>query len=143
MQGVAVAPENTNFNREDWKLAADSSVLYPQLDWEGECIEAASVVEKEGRLYMFYAGGYNNAPQQIGVAVSDDALHWKRLSDQPFLPNGKPGEWNSSESGHPHIFTDVDGRYFLFYQGNNTCGATWYITNTEIFWNEEGPYRRK
>ena len=57
---------------------------------------------------MFYAGAYNNAPQQIGVAVSEDGLNWKRLSEEPFLRNGKPGEWNSSESGHPHLFTDLE-----------------------------------
>lgn len=74
------------------------------------------------KLYMFYAGAYNNAPQQIGVAESEDGIVWKRLSEEPFLRNGKPGEWNSSESGHPHIFTDSDGRTYLFYQGNNDNG---------------------
>lgn len=50
----------------------------------GECIEGASIVKKDNKLYMFYAGAYNNAPQQIGVAVSEDGLNWKRLSEEPF-----------------------------------------------------------
>lgn len=138
--GVATAPASTNFNREDWTLAADSSILYPVYDWEGECIEGASIARKNGKLYMFYAGAYNNAPQQVGVAVSTDGITWQRLSKEPFLKNGAPGEWNSSESGHPHLFTDSDGRTYLFYQGNNDNGRTWYITNTEIFWKADGPY---
>lgn len=139
LQGVATAPAKTNFNRDQWThVSKDGPILKPELPWEGECIEAASVIERNGRLYMFYAGGYNNWPQQIGVAESQDGIHWTRLSDQPFLANGKPGEWNSSESGHPHIFNDGK-RTFLFFQGNDDNGKTWWISNVEVFWNEKGP----
>ena len=85
---------------------------------------------------MFYAGAYNNVPQQIGVAVSDDGIRWQRLSDQPFLRNGNPDDWNACESGHPHLFTDTDDRNYLFYQGNNDNGHTWLLTHQEIFWQQ-------
>lgn len=140
MQGVAAAPLNTDFNRNDWKQLADYPIMTPEYQWEGECVEGASVIQRGEELYMFYAGAYNNWPQQIGVAKSSDGIHWKKLSDKPFLTNGKPGEWNSSESGHPHIFEDENGRTFLFYQGNNDNGKTWYLSNVEVFWNENGPY---
>jgi sucrose-6-phosphate hydrolase SacC (GH32 family) len=141
MQGVAVAPGGTSFDRQSWKnLSTDGPVLQPELPWEKDCIEGASVIEDGGVLYMFYAGAYNNAPQQIGVAVSSDGINWKRLSDKPFLVNGKPDEWNSSESGHPHIFRDKDRRTFLFFQGNNDNGKTWFISNVEVKWNKAGPY---
>jgi hypothetical protein len=81
---------------------------------------------------MFYAGGYNNAPQMIGLATSTDGLTWKRTSDQPLIPNGAPGTWNSSESGHPGVFVDEDGTILLFYQGNNEKGRTWYLSNVKI-----------
>ena len=93
---------------------------------------------RDGKMWMFYAGAYNNAPQQIGVAVSTDGIHFKRMSDTPFKPVGKPGEWNSSESGHPHLFCDSDGRTYLFYQGNNDNGKTWLLTNEEVLWNPDG-----
>lgn len=142
MQGVATAPLSTNFDREDWTQATDSSILYPTLPWEGECIEGASIAQKGDNLYMFYAGAYNNWPQQVGVAVSDDGITWKRIFTEPFLANGKPGEWNSCESGHPHIFTDLDGRTYLFYQGNNDNGQTWYLSNVEVFWENGIPFMR-
>jgi hypothetical protein len=88
---------------------------------------------------MFYAGGYNNAPQQIGVTESSDGIHWTRLSDHPFLTNGKPGTWNSSESGHPYIFADPNGDDFLFFQGNNDNGKTWFISNLKIKWSYGKP----
>ncbi len=139
--GVASAKKNTNFSRGQWKdLSVEKPILSPELSWEGECIEAASVIEKNGKLYMFYAGAYNNWPQQVGVAVSSDGVTWTRLSDKPFLCNGKENEWNYSESGHPHIFEAPDGRTFLFFQGNRDKGKTWYLSNIEVFWNENGPY---
>lgn len=142
MQGVATAPLSTDFSRKDWTQACDSSILRPEYPWEGQCIEGASIAKKGNKLYMFYAGAYNNAPQQIGVAVSNDGIHWKRLSKEPFLRNGKPGEWNASESGHPHLFTDNNGRTYLFYQGNKDNGKTWYISNIEVFWKNGRPYMK-
>lgn len=140
LQGVAIAPGDTDFSAGSWKTACDKSILAPEYDWEGMCIEGASICHKGKKMYMFYAGAYNNAPQQIGVAVSRDGVHWKRLSKEPFKANGKPGEWNSSESGHPHIFTDNDGRTYLFYQGNNDKGKTWYLTQEEVLWKHGKPY---
>ena len=141
MQGVAVAPGSTNFERQDWThLSTERSILKPELSWELDCVEAASVIKRNNKLYMFYAGGYNNDPQQVGVATSTDGVYWDRLFTEPFLVNGKSGDWNSSESGHPHIFDDPSGRTYLFYQGNNDNGKTWYISNIEVFWNNKGPY---
>jgi predicted GH43/DUF377 family glycosyl hydrolase len=140
MQGVAAAPANTDFNREDWKQLTDYPIMIPEFDWEKKCVEGASVIQRGDELYMFYAGAYNNEPQQVGIAKSHDGVHWEKISKKPFLPNGKPGEWNSSESGHPHIFKDTDGRTFLFFQGNNDKGKTWFISNVEVFWNKNGPY---
>ncbi len=141
LQGVATTDKNTDFSKGKWTdLSLEKPILAPEFPWEGECIEAASVIERNGKLYMFYAGGYNNYPQQVGIAVSEDGVNWKRLQNEPFLRNGKPGEWNSSESGHPHIFETPEKRTFLFYQGNNDNGKTWFISNVEVFWNKKGPY---
>jgi beta-1,2-mannobiose phosphorylase / 1,2-beta-oligomannan phosphorylase len=140
MQGVASASAGTNFNRGQWTQLTDYPIMKPEYPWEGACIEAASVVQQSNLLYMFYAGAYNNYPQQIGVAKSSDGIKWERVSDKPFLKNGSPGEWNHSESGHPHLFRDEDGKTYLFYQGNNDNGKTWYISKVEIHWNEKGPY---
>ena len=116
--------------------------MKPELPWEGDCIEAASVIEKEGALYLFYGGAYNNAPQHIGLAKSSDGVHWERLSNKPFLANGKLGEWNSSESGHPHIFANPKGPDYLFFQGNDSKGKTWLLSNVKIGWKDKMPFIR-
>lgn len=140
MQGVASAPATTSFNREDWTQLGTGPILKPEFPWEGECIEGASIVRQGDWLYMFYAGAYNNKPQQVGVARSRDGVKWERLSNKPFLTNGDPGSWNSSESGHPHLFKDDNGRTYLFYQGNNDNGKSWYLSKVEVKWNKQGPY---
>jgi len=144
MLGVAVAAGNTNFNREDWiNLSKDQPVLKPQFPWEETCTEGASVVEMNQCLFMFYAGAYNNRPQQIGVAKSSDGIKWERLSNKPFLENGEPGTWNSCESGHPHLFKDENGKTYLFFQGNNDFGKTWHISNMKMYWRNEMPFIKK
>ena len=140
LQGVSAAPVDSDFARDKWKqLNTAGPILKPELPWEGRCIEAAAMAEHEGRLYMFYAGSYNNAPQQVGVAVSDDGVHFTRLFDEPFLPAGKPGSWNTSESGHPFLFQDDDGQDYLFYQGNNDKGKTWYLSVVPVEWKDGRP----
>ncbi|TBL81392.1 glycoside hydrolase [Paenibacillus thalictri] len=135
MQGVATAPLDSDFGREAWSEACGDTILKPELPWEGQCIEAAALCKRDGKLIMFYGGAYNNCPQQIGCAVSDDGIRWERLFDEPFLPNGAEGSWNSSESGHPFLFTDDDSRTYLFYQGNNDNGKTWYLSQIEVVWD--------
>ena len=139
MLAVAAAPLDSGFVRESWKQLCDAPILRPELPWEKRCIEAPAVWKHNGRSYMFYAGAYNNQPQQIGCAVSDDGISWKRLSDKPILPNGKPGQWNSSESGHPGVFVDNNGRTYLFFQGNNDNGKTWYISKMKVEWKDDIP----
>lgn len=140
MQGVSKCPLDGRFERGSWKQCCEDAVLKPELEWEQECIEAAATIVKDGRVYLFYAGAYNNSPQQIGVAVSDDGVHFTRLSEEPFVKNGEEGSWNSSESGHPYVFEDEDGRIYLFYQGNNDNGKSWYLSKLEIDFQNGVPY---
>ncbi len=138
-QGVAYTSLNSDFSRSSWTQALNEPILKPSLSWEKQCIEAASCIRRGKYLYMFYAGGYNNEPQQIGVARSKDGIKWIRLSKDPFLKNGLKGTWNESESGHPGIFEDTDGKTYLFYQGNNDLGKSWYISKVEVLWTKKGP----
>ncbi|MGI6242959.1 MAG: family 43 glycosylhydrolase [Prevotella sp.] len=127
--GLAVTGKNSSFDRTSWThLSTAGPVLAPTLPWETKCIEAPSAIVLDGKLYLFYAGGFNNDPQQIGIATGTDPLYMTRMSDTPFLKNGQPGEWNESESGHPDIFQDNDGQLYLFFQGNKTKGRDWLLS---------------
>lgn len=131
--GVATADLSSDFSRSTWSHACSAAILSPELLWEKACIEAPATIVNDNRIFMFYGGAYNCEPQQIGCAVSDDGIHFERVSEMPFLPNGEPGDWNESESGHPFAFRDTDGKAYLFYQGSNDKGKTWYISKRSIF----------
>lgn len=83
MLGVATAPLASDFSRSTWKQLSDGPVLKPELPWETRCIEAPSVLQRGDTRYLFYGGGYNNDPQQIGGAVSKDGVHFQRLFIEP------------------------------------------------------------
>lgn len=140
--GLAAAQRDSDWGRDAWRMIGNGPILSPELPWEKNCIEASAVCEHNGKLYLFYAGGYNNEPQQIGcaVCVSEDLTRWERISEEPLLPNGEPGTWNTSESGHPFVFTDTDGAHHLFYQGNNDNGQTWLLSRNTISWSGDRPY---
>jgi len=135
----AVASLASSFGCRAWTQLGNGPLLKPELPWEQECIEAPALCRREGKFFMFYGGAYNNKPQQIGCACSTDGIVWERLQNTPFLPNGKTGEWNSSESGHPFVFVDNDDRVYLFYQGNADMGRSWYLSQVELVWRKGCP----
>ncbi len=138
--GGAWAALDSGFGKASWTMLAQQSILSPELQWEGECIEAPATIVYEGKVYMFYGGSYNCTPQQIGCAVSADGVFFQRVDTAPFLPCGAPDAWNSSESGHPYVFRDpVDNRVHLFYQGSADMGKTWYLSRAEITFRDGKP----
>lgn len=139
--GGAWAELDSGFGRNAWHMLAQQSLLTPELQWEGECIEAPATLVHENQIYLFYGGSYNCTPQQIGCAVSRDGVFFERLSTQPFLPCGRPEAWNSSESGHPYVFQDEDGSIHLFYQGSADMGETWYLSKTNLRFEHGVPQR--
>jgi len=137
---AASAELDSGFGRGAWTQLGDGPVMKPELPWETRCIEAPSAVVRDDKLYLFYGGGYNNDPQQIGCAVSDDGVHFRRLFvDEPLLPHGGPGDWNASESGHPGMYEE-DGHTYMFFQGNPDHGKSWYLSVVEIGWRDGLPY---
>ncbi len=154
--GVSSAPLDTDFAPGSLtQLNLDAPILAPRvptpldppnvdLQWEHACIEAPTTTVRSGKLYVFYAGGYNNQPQQIGCAVTEDGLHLRRLNNgQPVLPVGAPGTWNDRESGHPGYFQDEKGNGWLFFQGNNAAEShaahadTWYLSVKRVTWHPQ------
>lgn len=137
--GLAEADLHSGLGAGSWKdVSTEGPLLAPKLAWEQVCIEAPTAIKHGSSYFMFYAGAYNNQPQQIGAARSADAIHWTRLSDLPFLPNGAPGTWNSSESGHPGLL-ETHGKTYLFYQGNDDHGETYHLSVVPILWKNDLP----
>jgi len=86
---VTGAVSESAFSRQDWRPLGDALLLRPELPREKQCIDAPPLLEHQGYLFMFYAGAYNNEPQQIGCARSTDGVKWERVSKEPLLPAGR------------------------------------------------------
>jgi hypothetical protein len=133
MLGMACAPYGSSYDSKSWtEISVNAPLLQPELTWEKNCIEAGSVIERNGIWYMFYAGAYNHERQQIGVAWSADGMNFKRMSEEPVFPHGKEGEWNAWESGHPGVFEDDDGQVYLFYQGKATLKGDYQLSCVKV-----------
>ncbi|MBO4540936.1 MAG: glycosidase, partial [Bacilli bacterium] len=59
----------------------------PQNDWESLCVLNPAVIydEKRGEFVMFYRAAGNGEEHRIylGLATSQDGIHFERKSDQP------------------------------------------------------------
>ena len=55
LMGVAAAPIDSDFSRGTWTQLVDAPILKPELPWEKKCLEAASILRRGKKLFMFYA----------------------------------------------------------------------------------------
>ena len=109
----------------------------PKNEWEEKCVlNPAAIYDEESKKFvMLYRAAGNDVRHQIklGLATSTDGIHFERISSEPVLPCGKPGEWNSSESGHPYAFTDDDGSFVRhveihsFYRRDRSVSVDFYL----------------
>lgn len=92
-----------------------------------------AVVKYNGTYYMYYSLNPDfNHPESgwgIGIAQSDDLTDWNILGQLK-----AEGELESSG------IEDDDGSVYLFYQGNNDGGRSWYLSNVKIDFKNGIPY---
>jgi predicted GH43/DUF377 family glycosyl hydrolase len=108
--------------------------LGPKGAWDAGMVESPVIWfdSTARRFAMVYAGyarvredvrGYNAvARPQVGLAWSDDLLHWTKDPRNPiFGPSGIPGTSDAEGTPGPFIIR-AQGKYFLFYFGTTGTG---------------------
>ncbi len=75
-------------NLHDWQVLSDA--LHPSLEetWDDYTTWTGSVVQHEGLWYLFYTGGSRaerGLVQRIGLATSDDLIHWEKHAANPLI----------------------------------------------------------
>jgi hypothetical protein len=76
-----------------------------------------AVVERGGRLCMWYSRRSLEEGYRMGYAESDDGLHWTRMDDQAVLAPSGGDAWDGQEVSLASIEQTPAGTY-LFYNGN-------------------------
>ena len=108
-----------------WRRAKDEPILsVHQPDcgpWEKDCIYQPWLVEHQGKFHNFYNAA-NGHVEQMGLALSDDLLAWKRYARNPVIPNGPKGSYNEKFSSDGKVFRDGD-HWVGFFFGVGRGGA--------------------
>jgi beta-fructofuranosidase len=71
-----------------WRVLPDALHPGPEGSWDDLATWTGSAIEHDGRWYMLYTGinrGEHGLIQRIGLAVSDDLVHWEKHPANPVL----------------------------------------------------------
>lgn len=138
--GIGYTPENTNIVHE-WQRAG-SPVLSPQdkdaRTWEKATIYKSSIVwdkqKHTGHPFVMYYNAKSDTVERIGMAVSDDMLHWKRYGQQPVMDHhsGITGDAVIRKIGNVYVMF-----YFgAFWQGRNDAFNRFACSYDLIHWTD-------
>jgi predicted GH43/DUF377 family glycosyl hydrolase len=94
--------------KEKWQEYPGNPVLAPgnKDGWDGKAIGSMSVVMAGGTLHMYYEG-WGQGTIQIGHAVSEDGMHWKKDPENPVLPRSEEG-WDSGGTWDAFVLYEDD-----------------------------------
>lgn len=90
----------------------------PRGSWDELGVADPYVIEAGGQLYLYYLGLDRAKRQRLGVARSDDGIHWTRLLSNPILELGDPGTFDENGLGEPAVWS-AHGRYWMLYTGRS------------------------
>jgi predicted GH43/DUF377 family glycosyl hydrolase len=115
-EGVASSDDGITWQRA--KKEPILSVHQPDCaTWEKDCIYQPWLLEHHGKFYNFYNAA-NGDTEQIGLALSDDMLEWRRYKHNPVIPNGPgrgEGSYNQKFSSDGKVFRDKDHWTQIFF----------------------------
>ncbi|MDD5500623.1 MAG: hypothetical protein PHH57_02930 [Candidatus Omnitrophica bacterium] len=86
----------------------------PTDSWDEGSVIIVSILALEDAYVAFYEGQDRKNQYAVGMAVSQDCIHWKKHEQNPVLARGRPGDKDEMTVNSPHVFkTKKD--IFLFY----------------------------
>ncbi len=91
-----------------------------KLWWEKRHVSRCCIYKEKNMYYMFYAGN-DGKWERIGIASSKSLTSFNRLSKEPVLSTGKPGEWDEMSISDPRVLK-YKNKYLMFYSRFNTLG---------------------
>jgi predicted GH43/DUF377 family glycosyl hydrolase len=94
-----------------------SPISNKTIQWEQRNVLNPSAVVREGKVYLIYRAQDNEMTSRLGLAISDDGLHFKKQGTPIFYPdndNMKDYEWKGGVED-PRIVERKDGTYIMTY----------------------------
>ncbi len=114
--------------------------------WEAKDVFNPAIVTRNGKVYMLYRAqdkvGKPAGTSRIGLAVSTDAVHFKRMPAPVFYPDNdafKPEEWEGG-CEDPRVVADSKGTYYMTYTAYDGTTARLFIATSPdlLHWKKYG-----
>ena len=101
-----------------------------------------SAVVKDGKVYLIYRAQDNNMTSRLGLAISDDGLHFKKEPNPILFPDQdvfNKYEWKGGIED-PRIVESEDGTYILIYTSYDGKTARLCLATSKDLrhWNKHG-----
>ena len=110
----------TSTNGTTWTKYGSNPVFTASQAWEANEVAPDTVIWDgvAGVFKMWYHGGNNAGPRQIGYATSSDGITWTRgNSNNPVLTNGTAGAWDESSVADAAVVRMSSTDYRMWYLG--------------------------
>lgn len=157
--GCTTAPKQAE--SESWELTgfvkADSinPILSPSLEetfvcpiqqktiaWSEKNVLNPAAVVKDGKVYLLYRSQDSAITSRLGLAVSDDGLHFTKMKAPVLYPDNdsmKIYEWKGGVED-PRLVEAEDGRYILTYTSYDGKTARLCIASSTdlLHWTKQG-----
>lgn len=142
-------------------LSFTDPITQRTIKWEERNVLNPTAVVKDNKVYLLYRAQDSTGTSRIGMAISDDGLHFERQSSPVFYPDiddMKVYEWNYKKSPDytadtedcssclfdgvedPRIVETEDGRYIMTYTAydGKTARLSLASSNDLVQWTKHG-----
>lgn len=140
------------------ELSFDCPVSKINVRWEERNVLNPSAIVKDGKVYLFYRAQDFSGTSRIGLAISEDGLHFEKKPTPVFFPDNdemKTYEWNRFKKPgavpsktntffdgveDPRIIESEDGTYIMTYTAYDGDKARLCITSSKdlLHWTKHG-----
>ena len=106
--------------------------------WDEAGLGDPYVIRCGAAFYLFYLGQNRGGLQRLGVARSEDGVHWQKSGRNPILDTGGPGSFDELGLGEPSLFA-AGGRFYMLYTGRDAVEERrigWAESDDGVDWNK-------
>jgi beta-1,2-mannosidase len=118
-----------------------------EVKWEARNVLNPSALVRNGKVYLIYRAQDNEMTSRLGLAVSDDGLHFIKQPEPVFYPdsdNMLKYEWKGGVED-PRIVSAPDGSYIMTYTSYDGKTARLCLASSPDLrsWQKHGPVLNK
>jgi beta-1,2-mannosidase len=121
----------------------DCPVSKKLVNWEEKNVLNPSAIVKDGKVYLLYRAQDSMGTSRLGLAISDDGLHFVKQAKPVFYPDNdafKKYEWRGGVED-PRIVESDEGTYILTYTSYDGKTARLMLATSKdlLHWEKKGP----